>query len=104
MRLQHCNIIPNFVDNNFFGQVAKRPGDNRKILLIRSFNSAKYANDIAIAAIEKLSREYMGFELLQFTIVGEGKLWDELTALYRAGEFRQVSDRIDALNRNEGGE
>ena len=30
--------------------------------------------------------------------------WDELTALYRAGEFRQVSDRIDALNRNEGGE
>ena len=80
VRLRHCSIIPNFVDNLFFRQLTKQPGDNRKILLIRSFNSAKYANDVAVAAIEKLSREYAGFNRLRFTIVGEGKLWNELTA------------------------
>jgi len=95
VRLQHCNIIPNCVDNNFFQQVAKRPGDNRKILLIRSFNSAKYANDIAVAAIEKLSREYKGFERLQFTIVGEGKLWDKLTARIRFPNVTLINRSLD---------
>jgi glycosyltransferase involved in cell wall biosynthesis len=95
VRLKHCNIIPNFVDNNFFQQVPKCPGDNRKILLIRSFNSAKYANDIAIAAIEKLSRDYKGFERLQFTIVGEGKLWDELTARIRFHNVTLINRSLD---------
>jgi L-malate glycosyltransferase len=95
VRLQHCNIIPNFVDNNFFQQVPKRPGDNRKILLIRSFNSAKYANDIAVAAIEKLSLEYKGFERLHFTIVGEGKLWDELTARLRYPNVTLINRSLD---------
>jgi glycosyltransferase involved in cell wall biosynthesis len=95
VRLQHCNIIPNFVDNNFFKQVSRCPGDNRKILLIRSFNSAKYANDIAVAAIEKLSREYKGFEQLQFTIVGEGKLWGELTARLRFPNVTLINRSLD---------
>jgi glycosyltransferase involved in cell wall biosynthesis len=95
VRLNHCNIIPNFVDSNFFQQVAKGPGDNLKILLIRSFNSAKYANDIAIAAIEKLSREYIGFERLQFTIVGEGKLWGELTARIRFPNVTLINRSLD---------
>jgi L-malate glycosyltransferase len=95
VKLNSCNIIPNFVDGEFFRYVEKKAGDNRKILLIRSFNSAKYANDIAIAAIEKLSREYAGFNDLQFTIVGEGKLWDALTARIRFPNVTLLNRSLD---------
>jgi glycosyltransferase involved in cell wall biosynthesis len=93
--LTSCNIIPNFVDGSFFHYVEKQVGANRKILLIRSFNSAKYANDIAIAAIEKLSKEYVGFQDLLFTVVGEGKLWDSLTSRIRFSNVTLINRSLD---------
>lgn len=95
VKLSASTLIPNFIDGDFFRYIEKKPGDQRKILLIRSFNSAKYANDIAVAAIEKLSREYAGFKDLQFTIVGEGKLWDELTARIRFPNVTLVNRSLD---------
>ena len=80
VHLRSYSIIPNHIDGAFFNYVEKPTGTSRNILLIRSFNSAKYANDLAIAAIEKLNKEYSRFPELHFTIVGEGKLWDTLTS------------------------
>ena len=93
--LASCNIIPNYIDSDFFSYVEKRAGANRKILLIRSFNSAKYANDLAIAAIEKLSKEYAGFQDMQFTIVGEGKLWNALTSRIHFPNVTLINRSLD---------
>jgi glycosyltransferase involved in cell wall biosynthesis len=95
VKLAASNIVPNFINGDFFRYIEKKATDRRRILLIRSFNSAKYANDIAVAAIEKLSREYPGFKDLEFTIVGEGKLWDALTARIRFPNVTLVNRSLD---------
>lgn len=78
-RLQRALEIPNYINTEQFHFCEKSGEDRRRILLIRSFGSAKYANDLAIEAIHKLARTYPGFADLQFTVVGQGELWDELT-------------------------
>jgi glycosyltransferase involved in cell wall biosynthesis len=95
VRLTSCNIIPNYIDGDFFYFLEKQDGANRKILLIRSFNSAKYANDLAIAAIEKLSKEYTRFQDLKFTIVGEGKLWNSLTSRIKFSNVALLNRSLD---------
>ncbi|WP_113075250.1 glycosyltransferase family 4 protein [Petrotoga sp. 9PW.55.5.1] len=72
-------IIPNVVDTDFFDYVPKDFLQRRNILLIRNFDSKKYATDIAIKAILYLSKNYKGFKGLNFTIIGKGKLWHKLT-------------------------
>lgn len=98
VRLANSNIIPNFIDGDFFRYREKTASMSKRVLLIRSFNSAKYANDIAVAAIEKLSREYAGFAQMEFTIVGEGKLWTSLT---RRVKFPNVTLINSSLDHNE---
>ncbi|MCO5065311.1 MAG: glycosyltransferase [Rhizobiaceae bacterium] len=77
--LKNANVIHNFVDGEFFSFKEKAPEMARKILLIRSFQTRNYANDIATEAIRLLSTR-PGFEELSFTIRGTGQYFDELTA------------------------
>lgn len=91
----YSNIIANFVDDEFFAYRQKTEGMNRKFLLIRSFNSAKYANDLAVAAIEKLHARYPRFKELEFTVVGSGKLWEPLTSRIRFDNVKFVNRNLD---------
>lgn len=78
--IDNFQIIPNPIDTNLF-QFKNKPIDVRKkILLIRSFDSKKYANDIAIAAIKILSKKSF-FNDLEFIIYGRGKYFKKLTDL-----------------------
>ncbi|MGQ2906754.1 MAG: methyltransferase domain-containing protein [Aliihoeflea sp.] len=78
-----AHIIHNHIDSEQFLYVPKSPELRTQILSIRPFASRKYANDLTVDAILELSRrEYFGD--LHFTIVGEGPLFDELTAPLRA--------------------
>jgi glycosyltransferase involved in cell wall biosynthesis len=95
VKLVASSIIPNFVNGEFFRYVEKGPEMRKRILLIRSFNSAKYANDIAVAAIAQLRHEYVGFDQLQFTIVGEGALWEALTARIKFPNVTLVNRSLD---------
>jgi glycosyltransferase involved in cell wall biosynthesis len=65
-------IIPNPIDEKLFNYKQKSPEDRRHILLIRPFNSLKYAPDIAIDTILELSKSKI-FNKLNFTIYGEGE-------------------------------
>ena len=77
-KVHNCEIIPNIVDDNIFKYTPKNTNMRKKILLIRPFESRKYANDIAIKAIIELSSKPF-FQEIEFTIYGKGKDFERLT-------------------------
>ena len=77
--IRHYSIIPNPIDTTLFQFAEKDQEQAKKVLLIRSFESKKYANDIAMKAISILKDKAI-FNSLQFEIYGKGKFWDKLTA------------------------
>lgn len=72
------NIIPNYVDDEFFSYVPKLDDMRFNFLSIRPYSSGKYANDITVQLILKLS-EMPFFDRLHFTIVGYGPQWERIT-------------------------
>ncbi|MCM2138010.1 glycosyltransferase family 4 protein [Vagococcus fluvialis] len=79
-------IIPNGIDTDYYFYEDKKLL-KKNILLIRPFNSRKYATDIATEAILLLSKEDI-FNDLKFTIVGEGKYLEKDIA--KIQEFNNV--------------
>lgn len=77
-RVHSYDIIPNPIDDARFPYVPKDASARTRVLLIRSFDSRKYANDIAIDGILRLMN-YPEFANFQFAIHGRGKLFDRLT-------------------------
>ncbi|MBA3588110.1 FkbM family methyltransferase [Methylibium sp.] len=71
-------IIHNYIDPKLFPYVQKSPEDRLRVLSIRPFASRKYANDLTVAAIQSLSSKAW-FGKMQFTIVGDGEMFDEIT-------------------------
>lgn len=71
-------IIPNPIDTEIFRFQEKDLAARGRVLLIRSFGSRKYANDLAVKAILDLKGRSL-FEHLSFTIVGSGKYFADLT-------------------------
>lgn len=71
-------VIPNLVDEFIFPYRAKNPEKRKRILSIRPFASRKYANDLSIKAILELAKRPY-FEDLEFTICGEGRLFEDIT-------------------------
>lgn len=78
-KIKYFNIIPNPIDTNLFQYKVKDVEKSRKILLIRSFETRKYANDIAVEAINLLRSKEI-FRTLQFDIYGKGKFFNKITA------------------------
>lgn len=78
-KIENYNIIPNPIDTELFKYRFKNHEFSKKILLIRSFQTKKYANDIAIDAILLLSKRKF-FKDLTFDLYGKGQYFDKLTA------------------------
>lgn len=72
-------IVHNPIDTELFPQLHKSAEARKRILSIRPFASPKYANDLTVQAILEL-RDDPRFSQLEFTIVGSGPLFSELTA------------------------
>jgi glycosyltransferase involved in cell wall biosynthesis len=71
------NIIANPIDTELFFYNDKDIELRKKVLILRSFGSRKYANDISVKAILELQKsEY--FNQFSFTIIGEGQYFDEV--------------------------
>lgn len=106
-KIQNFSIIPNPINIDLFKYVQKEENDRKKILLIRSFHSSKYATDIAIDAILKLSKKSY-FEELTFAIYGKGRLFQSQTEVLR--QFKNVhlfenfipNTEIPAIHKNYG--
>lgn len=99
IKVDNYEIIPNVIDTEFYSYVRKSVNLRKNILLIRPFTSRKYATDIAAKAIYKLSKEFDNFNDLNFTIIGEGPLFDEDTKNIK--EFSNVKLINKFLSANE---
>jgi len=71
-------VIHNYINGKFFEYREKTAADRLRILSIRPYSSATYANDLTVAAIEELARRPF-FKELSFTLVGSGPLFAPLT-------------------------
>jgi len=69
-------IIHNPIDTDIFDYRKKPENQRFKVLSIRPYASAKYANDLSVAAIKLLSKEPF-FEKMEFRMIGDGALFEE---------------------------
>jgi len=72
-------IIPNVIRTDLFKFEEKPLKQQLKILVLRSFDSMKYAPDIIVKVVEKLSKHSI-FNNIQIHIIGEGKHWEQYTS------------------------
>ena len=72
------HIIPNVVNEKLFKYEEKNPNMRYNILMIRNFNSGKYALDIAMKTIIKLSK-YPDCKKFNIRIFGDGWLYEKYT-------------------------
>ena len=79
LALPLAQVIPNFIDTEFFAYRAKSVAMAGRVLLIRAFDGANYAADIAVAAILDLLATAPDVAL-QFTVCGFGRHFRSLTA------------------------
>jgi L-malate glycosyltransferase len=76
-KIQQYDIIPNPIDVDLFKYQEKDQELRKKVLLLRSFSSYKYANDISADAIMKLSKSDH-FKEFSFTIIGNGQFFESI--------------------------
>ncbi|MPS77568.1 MAG: glycosyltransferase [Achromobacter sp.] len=69
-------VIHNPIDTALFSYEPKPIEQRKRILSIRPYASRKYANDLSVKAILKLS-ESASFSEMKFRMIGDGKLFDE---------------------------
>ncbi|MEP6726822.1 MAG: glycosyltransferase family 4 protein [Bacteroidota bacterium] len=77
-RIKHFYIIPNPINLQQFRYEKKNDDLRKKILLIRSFSSRKYATDIAVDAITAL-QDKPYFKELHFALYGDGDKFETIT-------------------------
>ena len=70
-------VIHNFINTRLFAYLPKHIDQRKKILSIRPYANANYANDLSIKAIVELSMKPY-FDELEFRIIGDGVLFDEM--------------------------
>lgn len=100
-------IIHNPIDTDTFSYVEKPATQRFKVLSIRPYASAKYANDLSVEAIKILSKEHY-FEDIEFRMIGDGALFDETLSDLR--QFKNVKiergflrhEQIAALHKEYG--
>jgi|GEM_PF-461694 len=101
------HVIPNLVDGELFRHEPKPAELRKRILSVRPFASSVYANDLTVEAIRLLSLEPF-FDELEFTIVGDGPLFDQTVAPLRQYPNVRLEKRflsqaeIAALHRQHG--
>ena len=73
---QNYHVIHNPIDTDLFNYIEKPVDQRKKVLSIRPYASAVYANDLSVKAIELLA-EKPWFNEIEFRMIGEGPLFDE---------------------------
>lgn len=86
-------IIHNPIDTVLFSYEEKPVEQRRKILSIRPYASAKYANDLSVRAIELLALKPY-FAELEFHLVGDGTLFEETLAPLRKYPNVKIENRF----------
>ena len=94
-RLPHdaYGIVHNPINTELFSYEEKPVEQRKRILSIRPYASRIYANDVAVETILALSRKPF-FKELEFRLIGDGKLFDEVLAPVRNFANVQIERRF----------
>jgi glycosyltransferase involved in cell wall biosynthesis len=95
---KHYAIIHNPINTGLFSYEEKSVEQRKKVLSIRPYASAKYANDLSVKAIQRLSQEPWFYDM-EFRMMGDGPLFEETLAPLR--EFKNVYIEQRFLNQAE---
>ncbi|RAR42395.1 glycosyltransferase [Paenibacillus sp. MDMC362] len=87
------SIIHNYINSELFEHNEKDIESRTKILSIRPFASAKYANDLTVKAIQHLSKESF-FSELDFMIIGKGELFKSTVKPIRKFKNVKLEERF----------
>lgn len=79
---EKTSIIHNYIDRSIFQYEPKKTELRKRVLTIRPYVNLKYANDLTVSAILELSKRPC-FKDMEFTIAGDGELFDQTTAPLR---------------------
>jgi glycosyltransferase involved in cell wall biosynthesis/spore maturation protein CgeB len=74
---EHYTIIHNPIDTDVFSYQPKPAEQRKRVLSIRPYASAKYANDLSAKAIQLLA-EKPWFKDMEFRMIGDGPLFDTI--------------------------
>ena len=95
IKFNNFRVIPNFIDSKLFDCNVER--NNKSFLIVRSFESKKYANDISMEIINRLFLKRNDFNV---TIFGDGCLFEkEISKLNLPSSMLNVNKKM--LDRNE---
>ncbi|MAB01013.1 MAG: hypothetical protein CMN86_22310 [Stappia sp.] len=90
---ENYSIIHNPIDTDIFKYHKKDPEQRKKILSIRPFVSAKYANDLTVKAIQILSKDPI-FKDIEFRIIGKGPLFESTVNSVRRYTNVHIEERF----------
>ena len=94
----HYTIIHNPINTELFSYNKKPVEQRKKVLSIRPYASAKYANDLSVQAIQLLAQKPW-FSQIEFRIIGDGALFEETLAPLR--KFTNVHIEQTFLKQDE---
>lgn len=97
-RIARSAVIPNVIDRGTFGYRAKSPDLRYKVLSLRPYASSKYANDLTAAAIHEAAGKPW-FDKFEFTIAGDGVLFESITEPLK--KYPNVTVRQGFFNHTE---
>ena len=89
--VKQFNIVGNPIDDSLFSYKEKKENDRFHFLMIRPFNSKKYATDLVTEALKILEKESV-FNNLNFTIIGKGASKSELFKHFKNTENVKIVD------------
>ncbi|MCJ7420786.1 glycosyltransferase family 4 protein [Sphingomicrobium astaxanthinifaciens] len=75
----HAVVSPTPIDTDLFAYEPKPATQRYRVLSIRPFSDWRYANDLSVAAVQRL-RARADFDRFDFRFVGEGRLFERLLA------------------------
>ena len=95
---KHYEVIHNPINIDVFDYIKKDKEQRKRLLSIRPYASAKYANDLSVKAIVLLSKKEW-FSELDILILGDGKMFDEILEPLRS--FKNVTIQRRFLSQPE---
>lgn len=94
-KIKNYKIIPNYIDTDFFQTEKKDNTYSNKILLIRNFDSKKYATDIAFKGLEILKKIVDNPKKFKITIVGKGKYLKKLEPKLKGLDYTIINNYLN---------
>jgi len=95
---ENYTIIHNPINTELFSYQERSVEHRKKVLSIRPYASAKYANDLSVKAIQRLSQEPWFYDM-EFRMIGDGPLFEETLAPLRELQNVYIEQRF--LNQSE---